>query len=68
MDLNKKLKISYNAFTNTSRLYRLKQIISPLWPICNILEENNHVFKVQKYSKILKYFTSVLYEVCNVDM
>ena len=46
----------------------MKQSNSPLCPLCNVIEDNSHMFlKCKKVQGILEYFKIVLENTCNLD-
>ena len=61
-------KYLHGILPTKARLYKMKQINSPLCPLCNILEDNNHMFlKCKKIQSVLDYFKIVLRKTCNIE-
>ena len=61
-------KFLHGILPTKSRVYQMKQSNSPLCPLCNVIEDNSHMFlKCRKVQGILEYFKIVLRNTCNLD-
>ena len=60
-------KFLHEILPNKSRLYQIRKANSPLCRICNVSEDNIHMFgKCKIIKNILHYFKNILNEMCGI--
>ena len=61
-------KFIHEILPNKTRLYQIRQTNSPLCPLCNVSEDNIHMFeKCKKVKLVLDYFRYTLNYICGIE-
>ena len=61
-------KLLHGILTTKKRLYQIKLSTSPLCELCNVNEDNEHMFyRCSKVTLIRNYFIDLLRNICGVE-